>query len=289
MANNIRAIRKRILSIMNTQQIMKAMKMVAAAKLRRAQEKAVGSRPYLESMTEILGVLLRNQKEKASDLLIKREEEKKIAVLLYTSNRGLCGSFNNNLIRFAEKIINDIKSEGKQAQLFHIGRRGYLYFKKRNYNIAKNYEDIKAAITLDQVTEVTNDIVKGYLKGEFDRCIVVYSKFHSAATSRPLSFSLLPVEVEEAESEPLVIFEPNSKELLDSLLPEYIRSKILNAMLESYASEQGARMTAMESASTNAGDMLKAISLEMNKARQALITQELVEITSSSEAVKAKN
>ncbi len=286
MANNLRTIRKRILSIEITQQIMKAMKMVAAAKLRRAQERAVGSRPYLGSLTDILGILLSKTNFKKPELLVKREEIKNTAILLYTSNRGLCGSFNNNLIRHAEDLIKELRNEGKETSLYHIGKKGFKYFRKRNYDIAKYYDNVSETITPDEINPVRRDLVEGYLERKFDRLIIVYSKFHSAAMARPMSFDLFPLDIEPAQMEPVVLYEPEHEKLLAELLPEYVKSKVLNAMLESYASEQGSRMTAMEAASKNAGDMLKSMSLEFNKARQALITQELVEITGSAEAVR---
>jgi len=198
MANNLRAIRKRILSIQSTQQIMKAMKMVAAAKLRRAQERAVGSRPYLASLTEILGILISKTNFKRPELLVRREEIKKTAVLLYTSNRGLCGSFNNNLIRHTEDLIKELKKDGKEVSLYHIGKKGYKYFSKRNYKITKDYENVSETITPEEISPVRRDLVEGYLEGEFDRLIIVYSKFHSAAFAKPISFDLFPLDIEPA-------------------------------------------------------------------------------------------
>lgn len=285
MANNLRAIRKRIVSIKSTQQITKAMKMVAAAKLKRAQDKAVGSRPYLEAMKGVVSALSAGfTPENLPDLFMKREE-KKVAVLIYTSNRGLCGAFNHNLIRHAEKLIETLKSEGKEVNLFHVGKKGYHYFRKRGYKIEKFYEDVKESISEQQAREVKDDLVASFRSGRFDRVILVYSKFHSAAVNRQLEFTLLPIERDEVSGEAMVIYEPDAAELMNKLLPEYVMSRTFNSLLESYASEQGARMSAMEAASKNAGDLLKSMTLAYNKARQALITQELIEITSSADAL----
>jgi F-type H+-transporting ATPase subunit gamma len=287
MAKNLRAIRKRIASIKSTQQITKAMKMVAAAKLKRAQDRAVASRPYLAKILELISSVAGYVQEGSFPLLEKRNEEKKVAILVYTSNRGLCGAYNSNLIRHAESIAKGLKNEGKEALFFNIGKKGYDYFRKRSYNITKFYSEIRDNITKDQIAMVSRDLVNGFLNNDFDRVIVIYSKFHSAASNKPYSFDLLPVEVEKkpgAESGKMIIFEKDAMSIIEGLLPESILSRIFNAVLESVASEQGARMTAMEAATTNAGEILGMITLDYNKARQAIITQELVEITGSAEA-----
>ena len=281
---NLRSIRKRIVSIKSTQQITKAMKMVAAAKLKRAQDKAVGSRPYLNALLEIVNILSGYVEGANFRLLENPPLEKKVAILVYTSSRGLCGSFNSNLIKRSEELARVIKDEGKEVIFFNIGKKGHDYFKKRGYSIAKFYSEVKDSITQKQASTITADIITRFLAGEFEKLIVVHSKFHSAAMSRPVYFTLLPVEQLESGRERIIIFDPGAVSLMESRLPELVNARLFNAILESAASEQGARMTAMEAATTNAGEILRNITLEYNKARQAAITKELIEIVSGAEA-----
>jgi F-type H+-transporting ATPase subunit gamma len=283
----LKAIRKRISSIRNTQQITKAMKMVSAAKLRRAQEAAVQARPYAEKMTDLLKNLAARVATNAHPLLTMREE-RRIQLVLFTSDRGLCGGYNANLIRAAEAFVRN-HGAGKEIQLAVIGRRGGDYFRRRRAQISDRYVNILATPAEELAAQVAEKLISRFVNGETDAVYILYSQFRSALSQIPTLEKLLPVAVTRAaETEQVTeyLYEPGIQELLASLLPKIAEVALHRALLEATASEHGARMTAMDSATTNASKMMGSLTLQMNRARQASITRELMEIVGTSEALK---
>jgi F-type H+-transporting ATPase subunit gamma len=283
----LKAIRKRISSIRNTQQITKAMKMVSAAKLRRAQEAAVAARPYAEKMTDLLKNLAARVASNAHPLLTAREE-KRILLVLLTSDRGLCGGYNANLIRAAEAFIRRQSGE-KEVQLTLVGRKGADYFRRRRAEIADRYINILATPPDVLAVKIAEKLIHRFVSGETDAVYILYSSFRSALSQVPTLEKLLPVTVTAtAEVEQLTeyLYEPGIQEILASLLPKITEVAVQRALLEATASEHGARMTAMDSATTNASKMMGTLTLQMNRARQASITRELMEIVGTAEALK---
>ena len=283
----LKVIRKRIGSIRNTQQITKAMKMVSAAKLRRAQEAAVEARPYAEKMTDLFKNLAARVSREAHPLLGLRDE-KRIDLLLLTSDRGLCGGYNANLIRAAEAFVRR-DGAGKEIQLVLVGRKGADHFRRRKATIADRYINILAVAAEELAGEIAEKAIGRFIRGETDAVYILYSRFRSALSQVPTLEKLLPVSVSETEKpEQLVdyLIEPGVEALLASLLPKVVQVAIYRALLEATASEHGARMTAMDSATTNASKMMDALTLQMNRARQASITRELMEIVGTAEALK---
>lgn len=283
----LKAIRKRISSIRNTQQITKAMKMVSAAKLRRAQEAAVAARPYAEKMTDLLRNLAARVASNAHPLLTIREENR-IQLVVLTSDRGLCGGYNANLIRAAEAFMRN-QGAGKEIQVALVGRKGADHFRRRRAQISDRYVNILATPAEELAAEVAGKLISRFVNGEADAVYILYSHFRSALSQVPTLEKLLPVAVKEtAETEQLTeyLYEPGVAELLASLLPRITVIAIQRALLEATASEHGARMTAMDSATTNASKMMGTLTLQMNRARQASITRELMEIVGTAEALK---
>ena len=283
----LKAIRKRISSIRNTQQITKAMKMVSAAKLRRAQEAAMAARPYADKMVELLHNVAARVSREAHPLLRAREE-KKIHLVLFTSDRGLCGGYNANLIRAAEAFIRR-EGTGKEINLVLVGRKGVDYFRRRRATIADRHINILATPAEELAAAVTEKAIERFVNGETDAVYIIYSRFRSALSQVPTVEKLLPVALPETEStEQLTeyLYEPSVEAILASLLPKVAEVAIFRALLEATASEHGARMTAMDSATSNASKMMGNLTLQMNRARQASITRELMEIVGTAEALK---
>jgi len=283
----LKAIRKRISSIRNTQQITKAMKMVSAAKLRRAQEAAMAARPYADKMVELLHNVAARVSREAHPLLRVREE-KKIHLVLFTSDRGLCGGYNANLIRAAEAFIRR-EGAGKEINLVLVGRKGVDYFRRRRATIADRHINILATPAEELAAAVTEKAIERFVNGETDAVYIIYSRFRSALSQVPTLEKLLPVALPETEStEQLTeyLYEPSIEAILASLLPKVAEVAIFRALLEATASEHAARMTAMDSATNNASKMMGTLTLQMNRARQASITRELMEIVGTAEALK---
>jgi len=285
----LKVIRKRISSIRNTQQITKAMKMVSAAKLRRAQEAAVRARPYAEKMTELLKNVSARVSSEAHALLQPREE-KKIQLVLFTSDRGLCGGYNANLIRAAEAFMR--KNAGdKEIEITLVGRKGADHYRRRRANIVDRYIGILAKPADELAAEIAEKLTARFVAGETDAVYILYSSFRSALSQVPTLEKLLPVALaetseSEAQQQTEYLYEPGVQELLASLLPRITDVALQRALLEATASEHGARMTAMDSATTNASKMMGSLTLQMNRARQASITRELMEIVGTAEALK---
>ena len=285
----LKAIRKRISSVRNTQQITKAMKMVSAAKLRRAQEAAVAARPYAEKMTELLKNVAARVSIEAHPLLQTREE-KKIDLVLFTSDRGLCGGYNANLIRAAEAFIRR-HAPDKEVELTLVGRKGADHFRRRRAPIADRYLNVLTTAPDDLAAAIGQKLISRFINRETDAVYILYSHFRSALSQVPTLEKLLPVSLsatDDAEPQQLTeyLYEPSIEQLLASLLPRITDVAVQRALLEATASEHGARMTAMDSATSNASKMIGSLTLQMNRARQASITRELMEIVGTAEALK---
>jgi F-type H+-transporting ATPase subunit gamma len=284
---SLRDIRRRIISVQGTQQITKAMEMVAAAKLRRAQSRVESSRPYASKMQS----MLENLTKAAATIdhpLFEKREVKRMALVIITSDRGLCGSYNGNIVRTADKFLK--KQEREKVVLVNIGKKGYTYFSKRPWEIRLKYLGLGGNIVLSQVKSITNDLVNLFLSKEMDEIYFLYTKFVSAMTYRVTLEKFLNIEsqVEREEKQAYLefIFEPSAEKIFSSLLPNYCMAKVQMALAESFASEHGSRMISMGAATQNAEEMIEHLTLVRNKLRQASITKEMLEITTSAEALK---
>jgi len=284
--STLRDIKRRISSVKNTEQITKAMKMVAASKLRRAQDAILASRPYAHKMLEVLSSLALRTNPKAHPLLHTREPEK-VDLVVVTSDRGLCGAFNSNIIRRAEQFM--VEHPDWEFTLHLVGRKANDYFKRRDFNIRKVSLNILSDISFPHAVAVGGDVVENYLAEEFDQVYMVYNEFKSAIQQTVIVEQLLPIKPMDISEDYYPIeysFEPSEDVLLEELLPRHINVQIYRVFLESVASEHGARMTAMESASKNAAEMIENLTLVYNRTRQAAITTELIEVVSGKEAMK---
>jgi len=286
-------LKKRISSVKSTQKITKAMKMVAAAKLRRAQESAEKGRPFSEKMNNIILNLSSSisDKENASQFLVGTGKDDVHLCVVITADRGLCGGFNTNICRKAKNDFEEILKEGKTLKIFAVGSKGYDQLKRiyGSYVIEKlNFKGLKK-ITYKEAEEVGKKIIKLFRENQFDVCKIYYNKFKNVITQIPQAQQIIPIEKlkkeEEKKSENFYEFEPEENEILDDLLPRNISTQIFKAILENAASEQGSRMTAMDNATRNAGDLVDKLTITYNRSRQAAITKELIEIISGAESL----
>ena len=289
---SLKDIKKRIGTVKNTQQITKAMKMVSAAKLRRAQEAVVAARPYADKMADVLSSLALREDADSHPLLAERGKGKALIVLI-TGDRGLCGGFNTNISKAAERFIRE-KGEGFESyELLIVGRKGNDYLKRRaGMEIAKVHENLVGTgqVSYPIGALLGQEVIDLYRKGDYDGVFLVYNAFQSAMTQVQTVTQLLPIvpkEVEEGAQVSDYIYEPNATKVLEEILPKHIEVQIFRSLLESSASEHGARMTAMDSASKNASEMIGKLTLQYNRARQASITKELLEIISGAESIKS--
>jgi len=288
----LRDIRGRIKGVKSTQQITKAMKMVAAAKMRKAQDRMHAARPYSKKVKELLNNLAGGIDTKSNPFMQKRAEIKNVAVLIVTSDRGLCGAFNSNLIRQTVAMINsEYKTEFETGHLhmITIGRKSYDYFRKRGYNISHSDIGLFGNLGLNSARSITNHITEGYLSGKYDLVVSAFNEFKNVATTKIQIGQMIPIQVsvdKSAHINPNYIFEPNQTAIVDSLIPMQLQTQVWQMLLESFAAEQGARMTAMDSATENAKELLKTLSLNYNRLRQAAITREIAEIVSGAESLK---
>ncbi len=284
---SLKVIRKRISSVRNTQQITKAMKMVSAAKLRRAQEAVVASRPYAEKLSELLANVSGELPEDAHPLLRRPPENPRTVLIVLTADRGLCGAYNSALLRQAEAYLRE--AAGREVALVTVGRKGGDYFKRRPVTIAERRLQADAT-PLALARALAASLSARFVAGEIDRVDLLYSRFRSALSQVPTVETILPVTLEKTKEEAAApveyLVEPDPATLLARLLPQSVEARIYHAILEALASEHGARMTAMDSATSNASDMIFRLTLEMNRARQAAITKELMEIVGGAEALK---
>ena len=281
---NLKDIRDRIKSVKSIQKVTKAMKMVAAAKMRRAQENMEKARPYNHRLVEIIQHLLPSV-ERSMLPLLEIRDVKRVAYVVVTSDRGLAGSFNSSILR---KAHNDIDEFGKEnVDIFCIGKKAKDYFKSRQYNIIKSYSDFWSDLNFNQSMKIGSSIIDHFLDLSVDEIRVVYNEFVNVATQATIIEKLLPIELKDEELvDTDFLYEPSKKKIVKSLIPRYLNAQVWKYLLESYASEQAARMVAMENATTNSEDMIKNLTLEFNKARQAAITTEMLEIVSGAEALK---
>ncbi len=291
---NLKELKNRISSVKSTRKITSAMKMVAASKLRRAQELAESSRVYADSLSFILSSLAGNTKNSADlpEILTGRENSKISLLIINSSDRGLCGGFNSNLFRNAKKWISDQQGQGKSVKIMTVGKKASSFYKKTNLDIVASFEDLNSNDRQLQVSEeIKNKIMELFENNEIDEVSILFNKFVSAISQEPTYQSLIPLsndETSEDESESnnaIFEFEPDKNELLEYLVPRNFLTQIYRSVLESSASEHAARMTSMDNATRNAGDMIDRLTLTYNRTRQAFITKELIEIISGAEAV----
>lgn len=283
----LREIRRRINSIKSTQQITRAMKMVSAAKLRKAQESILAARPYSRKINEMIRHLI-TQLEETSVPLLQVRPPQRLTLVVVTGDRGLCGSFNSNIIK---KVLHHMQfHKDKEISLICIGKKGYDFFRKHNYHIENKYIQIFSGLDYNLAQQITNYIVQQYISQETDRVEVIYNEFKNAVQQFVVVEKYLPLTAEEFEGElknVSYIYEPDKMSLLNSLLPKHLNLQTWRILLESNAAEQGARMTAMENATDNAGDLIEELTLYYNKTRQATITKEISEIVGGAEALKS--
>jgi F-type H+-transporting ATPase subunit gamma len=285
----LKDIRKRISSVKNTQKITRAMKLVAGARLRKAQQNIERLRPYAIKTYEVLsGVAARVGGDEDVHPLLARREPKNVMLVVLTSDRGLAGAFNSNICKAAYRRWKELESEGSQVCFGIIGRKGRDYFKRRNADIRHDFLGVFEELSVDKAGEIGRYIVEDYTSLHLDACYLVYNEFKSAISQQVVIEPLLPIKPMELAEDQLgdFIYEPNQQALLDNLLPMYVEVEIYRALLESVASEHGARMTAMDAATNNASDMIDRLTLQYNRARQAAITKELMEIIGGAEALK---
>ena len=288
---NLREIRRRITSVKSTQQITRAMKMVAAARLKGAENRLKAGRPYAAALDELINDLYRRSPLVGYPLLEGREEVKKIGYVLVNSDRGMCGGFNSNLIRFMQREIENAEP-GVEISLTIIGRKAFDYFKHRPVNIRKNYINLLSDFDLNLAVDVGDELIEAFETEEIDEFRLVYNEYVSAISQRIVSRRLIPVQLPEvppptgAEAEVDYIYEPSKEGILKSLLPLQVNYQLYRSFLESFAAEMGARMAAMDAATKNAGEMIDRLTLTYNRARQNAITTELMEIINGAEALK---
>lgn len=290
---NLKEVRLRIASVNSTQQITKAMKMVSAAKLKRATDAVVQMRPYANKLKDILANLTASLEGNESEFTIQREL-KNVLIVVVTSNRGLAGAFNANAIKTANILINEkyagLKNTGN-LHIIAIGKKAQDYFTKNKFNVVGNNNDLFNNLSFNTSTKISTEIMEGFVEGKWDRVEVVYNQFKNAAMQILTTEQLLPVQAtintSTTKANVDYILEPSQEEIVNGLIPTSIKIQLYKALLDSHASEHGARMTAMDKATENAGDLLRALRLAYNQARQASITNEILEIVSGANALSA--
>ena len=285
----LKVIKKRISSVKNTQKITRAMKMVAAAKLRKAQIAIEGSRPFVEKMGDFIDQIaskMTDKQMKKFPLFGERAEIKKTLLFIMTSNKGLCGGFNGNLLRKAEKFINEEKKSGKSVEIVMIGKKGREYFTAKGIEIDRYEPKWADNLSYEAALSLTESVSDRYKDGQVDRVCFMYNKFKSAISQEVSLTTLLPFEYEKKNDYNVdFIYEPNKELILNDLLPRFLAAKMTGFHKESIASELGSRMTAMDNATNNASDMINSLSLVYNRARQAAITTELMDIVNGAESL----
>ena len=288
---NLLDIRRRLKSVKNTQQITKAMKMVSAAKLKRAQERVITARPFANKMTEVLSAIASRTEENFHHALLDVRGDERYLIVVVTADKGLCAAFNTNLIKAAQAFMRD--NSTKQIELLPVGRKGRDFFRRRQFTLVGEYVGLtgKGRIEFSEALELARDLIKRFTDDkEIDKVFIIYNEFKSVMQQRVVIKQLLPVsqttEKEESATLNLVdyVYEQPPAEIFSQLLPRMIETQVFRALLESVASEQGARMTAMDSASKNAKELIDTLTLNMNRVRQAAITNEIIEIVSGASA-----
>lgn len=282
---NIKLLRSRIKAAKNTQQITKAMKLVAAARLKKATDRVLEARPYATKLKELMASLSAAGDLPAHPLLEKRDSINRIALILCTSDRGLAGAYNTNLLKKGQEFIRDA---GAEVVLLTLGKKGQLFFGKRGTKVEQHWPMPAAGATLQEAREMTAKAQAMFESGEVDAVYVIYSKFYSPVRQTPVAVQLLPIQPEDssdAATDTDFEFTPNAEAILGTLLPRYFQTLVWQAMLEATASEFGSRMTAMTNATDNAGKMIASLTLKANRERQASITKEILEVVGGAEAL----
>lgn len=289
---SLKDVKVKINGIKKTRQITKAMNMVASAKLRKAQSRIERFRPYAEKFYEMLGELASGADESVHPLLAVREEIKTVGIVLVTSDRGLCGSFNANMTRAALKLGRDKQAQGKAVKYYCIGKKGRDAVRKQGFEIVLQYRDVMNSFDFSLASEVGVAVIDAYLSGALDEVIVIYGEFVSMGKQIPITLPLLPITPAKGEEKAVAagkkefIYEPSVEGLLAELLPRFIKVQVYRGLLDTSASEHAARMTAMDNATRACDDMSKALTLLYNKTRQTVITRELMDIVGGAEALK---
>lgn len=281
-ASNMKDVKRRIKSVESTMQITKAMQLVASSKMRRAKERAEAVHPFFESIFQVMCDISRDHD--FTSVFTKKKFKNSVLMIVVAGDRGLAGGYNSNVLKMAVAKAEEIKSSGGEVEIMAIGKKAVEYFEKRDYNMRSKYPQIAEGIELADVMEIAENIISRFKLQDFDAVELVYTTFVSAMTQEPNRMRILPVENLGyiGEKHPSTIYDPSPEEVFDGLIPQYICGMLYSAIVDSYASEQAARRTAMESASDNAGEMIDKLSLLYNRARQAQITQEITEISSAS-------
>jgi F-type H+-transporting ATPase subunit gamma len=287
---SLQSLRRKIAAVKNTQKITKAMKMVAAAKLKRAQDRILAARPYGHKMRDVLANLSRRVNRAAHPLLQKRTG-RRTEILVVTSDRGLCGAFNANIVRRAVEFIRQCEDQGASVALSLVGRKGREFFRRRHWPIRQQWTGVFDRLTYEHGIVIGQDLIEQFTQGTFDELYVIYNEFKSAIQQRVIVEKLFPIEaLEEGDIGGRLggsyLYEPDEDELLGALLPKHFQIQAFRVLLESSAAEQGARMAAMDGATRNAGELIKKQTLYYNKTRQAAITKELMDIVGGAEALK---
>ena len=282
---NLKEIRNRISSVGSTMQITSAMKMVSAAKLKRAQDAILQMRPYANKLTELLVNLSSSLDSAEGGEFSSERKINNVLLVPITSNRGLCGGFNANIIKQTLSLINDY--EDNNISILSIGKKSSEYFKNNNYTPISTHDEVFNNLNYESIAQISDDIMQMYLDEKFDKVILVYNQFKNAATQNVMSENYLPVESPQEDDSTIgdYIFEPEKKEIIEQLIPKSLKTQLFKAVLDSHASEHGARMTAMHKATDNASELKKDLTLSYNKARQAAITAEILEIVGGAEAL----
>jgi F-type H+-transporting ATPase subunit gamma len=288
----VKLLNKRIRSVKNTQQITKAMKMVAAAKLQRSQGKMLAARPYSRKLTELMTQLA--GKTDIQDPLFEVRPVARRLYVVITSDKGLCGSYNMNVMKLAQKAVDASVAEGVETHIYAIGKKAADFFRKRGYNLFASHTDFGGEMNSERGNLVGNSVVKSFTDKDFDEVRVIYSSFVSTMTQRPVDLGLLPIAPEEAAGDREeeaddraidYIWEPSQEDLFGVLLPLYLRNRVFMTLSEAFTSEHAARMTSMSAATENAGELISALTLQRNRERQAAITAELLDIVGGANAL----
>jgi F-type H+-transporting ATPase subunit gamma len=282
----MRDIKRKIKSVKNTQKITKAMKMVSAAKMRKAQDAMAAARPYAYNIRNVVNNIGARVSEEVHPFLQKKEEVNNIGLVVITSDRGLCGGFNANIIKKVLAFVRENPS--KKIKFYFVGRKGYDFFRKREYEILKKYITFGGKVRYDDAIEIGKAVGDDFVNGVVDEVYTIYNEFKSVAYQVPKVEKLLPLSLEVTESENTIdyLYEPSPESLIKEILPRYLNFSIFSAILESIAGEHGARMAAMDNATRNAGELIKKLEITYNKARQAAITKEILDIVNGAEALK---
>jgi F-type H+-transporting ATPase subunit gamma len=283
---NLKEIRLRINSVGSTMQITSAMKMVSAAKLKRAQDAIIQMRPYANKLTELLKNLSASLDSSDGGVYTQEREIKNVLLVTVTSNRGLCGGFNAYIMNKAKSLINEEYANAK-VSILSIGKKSSEHFTKNGFNVASTHDALFGDLTFENVSIVAKGIMEQFVEGDYDKVVLVYNQFKNAATQIIMSENFLPVQAADNDSEVVVdyIFEPTKQEIVEQLIPKSLKTQLFKAVLDSHAAEHGARMTAMHKATDNASELKKELTLTYNKARQAAITNEILEIVGGAEAL----